>query len=233
MNRRALALVAALLLNAPDPIAESAAVQLDCCSVLHFFMPQETPNPNPRGPASLQAPWRLEYLEALGTAEDKTKSKSLSASFLMDYWRDPVSDEKNYVIVRTHEGMILLNAYPYANGHLLAALGDRRPRLLDYDPAQRATLWSLTDLAAELMEKTLEPQGINIGINQGSVAGAGVPQHLHVHLVPRWGGDINFMTVVGQVRVIPSSLELMARRYRETWEKTARRGGQQSSHTAH
>jgi ATP adenylyltransferase len=136
----------------------------------------------------------------------------------MDYWSNPAGDEKNYVIVRTDSGLILLNAFPYANGHLLACLGDPRPRLLDYEPAQRAALWSLTDLAAELMEKTLEPQGINIGINQGSAAGAGVPQHLHVHLVPRWGGDINFMTVVGQVRVIPSSLELMANRYRQTWE---------------
>jgi ATP adenylyltransferase len=178
-------------------------------------MPPEPPNPNPLGPASLQAPWRLEYLEALG-AQDKTKAKPLSASFLNDYWRDPVSDEKNYVIVRTIDGLILLNAFPYANGHLLVALGDPRPRLLDYGPSQRATLWSLTDLATDLMEKTLEPQGINIGINQGSAAGAGVPQHLHVHLVPRWGGDINFMTAVGQVRVIPSSLEVMARRYRET-----------------
>jgi ATP adenylyltransferase len=67
------------------------------------------------------------------------------------------------------------------------------------------------------MELTLEPQGINVGVNQGRAAGAGVPQHLHVHLVPRWSGDVNFMAVVGQVRVIPGSLESMAKRYREVW----------------
>ena len=70
------------------------------------------------------------------------------------------------------------------------------------------------DRAADLVERALEPQGINIGINQGRAAGAGVPGHLHVHLVPRWGGDVNFITTVGQVRVIPSSLEAMASRYR-------------------
>ncbi len=140
-----------------------------------------------------------------------------SGSFLLDYWRDPGSDEKNHIIVRTDHGLILLNAFPYANGHLLVALGDARPTLLDYEPAQRAQMWELTELAAELMQKTLEPQGINIGVNQGRAAGAGVPQHLHVHLVPRWGGDVNFMTTVGQVRVIPAALEAMAGRYRAVW----------------
>jgi ATP adenylyltransferase len=67
------------------------------------------------------------------------------------------------------------------------------------------------------MQRTLEPQGINFGINQGRAAGAGVPQHLHAHLVPRWGGDVNFMSVVGNIRVMPTSLEAMASRYRNTW----------------
>jgi ATP adenylyltransferase len=109
--------------------------------------------------------------------------------------------------------MILLNKFPYANGHLLVALGDPRPTLLDYEPAQRAHLWALVDRAADLMQRALEPQGINIGVNQGRAAGAGVPQHLHAHLVPRWGGDVNFMTVVGNVRVMPGSLEKMFERY--------------------
>ncbi len=110
--------------------------------------------------------------------------------------------------------MILLNAFPYANGHLLVALADPRPTLLDYDADQRAALWRLTDIAAELMQTALEPQGINIGVNQGRAAGAGVPSHLHVHLVPRWSGDVNFMSVTARVRVIPSSLDAMYARYR-------------------
>jgi ATP adenylyltransferase len=109
--------------------------------------------------------------------------------------------------------MILLNKYPYANGHLLVALGEARPSLLDYDADQRAALWALVDRAMELMQRVLEPQGVNIGVNQGRAAGAGVPGHLHVHLVPRWSGDTNFMSVVGQVRVIPAALEAVYQRY--------------------
>lgn len=172
------------------------------------------------GPPAIQAPWRLEYLEALGEAEQGKRSDS-PAGFLTDYWQSPQRDEANHVIVRTGAGMILLNKYPYANGHLLVALGEARPRLLEYEPEQRSALWMLTELATDLMERTLEPQGINIGINQGRAAGAGVPGHLHVHLVPRWGGDINFMSVVGQVRVIPAALETMASRYRAVWAQMA------------
>lgn len=173
-----------------------------------------------KGPQALQAPWRLQYLEALDKKEksDAAQGKPASTgSFLLDYWLDPKSDEQNHVVVRGKEGMILLNGFPYATGHLLVALGDARPTLLDYTSEQRSALWRLVDCAADLLTQTLEPQGINIGVNQGRAAGAGVPSHLHVHLVPRWGGDTNFITVVGEVRIIPASLDVMTKRYREVW----------------
>lgn len=177
------------------------------------------PQDPPPGPPCIQAPWRLAYLDALDAAEKKSGPPADSTgSFLRDYWLSPADDPRNHVVVRTTDGIILLNRYPYAGGHLLVALGEARPTLLDYTAPHRAALWALTDLAADLMQRTLEPQGINIGVNQGRAAGAGVPQHLHVHLVPRWGGDVNFMAVVGNVRVIPSSLEAMAARYRKVWE---------------
>jgi ATP adenylyltransferase len=170
--------------------------------------------PSANIPPQLQAPWRMDYLESMGAAEKKSGApKAGSGSFLYDYWVTPQDDARNHVIVRDGLGMILLNKFPYANGHLLVALGDPRPTLLDYEPAQRAHLWALVDRAADLMQRALEPQGINIGVNQGRAAGAGVPQHLHAHLVPRWGGDVNFMTVVGNVRVMPGSLEKMFERY--------------------
>lgn len=176
----------------------------------------------PLGPRAIHAPWRQEYLDALGDAErDAGPPDASTGSFLLDYWLNPNGDATNHVIVRAHDGIILLNRFPYAGGHLLVALGDARPTLLDYAPDQRARLWALTDLAAELMQRTLEPQGINIGVNQGRAAGAGVPQHLHVHLVPRWGGDVNFLAVVGQVRVISTSLDAMAERYRRAWSAMA------------
>jgi len=172
--------------------------------------PNPTPDPAP-GPQSLFAPWRQAYVE---NVDAKPAVSPSTGSFLLDYWLAPAHDAANHVIYRNSDGLILLNKYPYAGGHLLVALGDARPSLLDYDPTQRAALWALVERAADIVQRGLSPQGINIGINQGRAAGAGVPQHLHVHLVPRWSGDVNFMATVGQVRVIPSSLDDMAARLR-------------------
>lgn len=187
--------------------------------------PAGLPQP-PAGVDALWAPWRLTYLESLGESENakpaappgptppNAPAPPAPASFLAAYWAAPERDVDNHVIVRDAHGMILLNRYPYANGHLLVALGEGRPRLLDYAPEQRAHLWRLVDRAMDLMERALEPQGVNIGVNQGRAGGAGIPQHLHAHLVPRWSGDVNFMATVAGVRVIPGSLEAMAARYR-------------------
>ncbi len=164
---------------------------------------------------NLWAPWRGVYLRELARKADRPQEVSSSVdSFLLDYWRSPERDLEHHVIHRDEYGLVLLNRYPYANGHLLAALGDARPTLLDYEPDQRTRFWVLIEVAMDLMQKVLRPQGINVGINQGSAAGAGVPQHLHAHLVPRWSGDTNFITVVGQLRVVPDSLEAMAASYR-------------------
>ncbi|HBS28225.1 MAG TPA: HIT family hydrolase [Phycisphaerales bacterium] len=177
---------------------------------------------------SISAPWRLSYMELLGAESAAPKPGGAPAKgscFLRDNWLNPAGDEKNHVIVRTgtealgRGGMILLNKYPYSNGHLLVCLGEGRPRLLDYDERRRGELWSLVDLAVDLCERALRPQGVNVGVNQGAAAGAGVPEHVHVHVVPRWAGDVNFTSVCAQVRVIPSALEDMARRYREAWTR--------------
>jgi ATP adenylyltransferase len=166
---------------------------------------------------NLWAPWRMAYLRELERKAEKTGWTDVSAgSFLIDYWQTPQQDQENHVVYRNEHGMILLNRYPYANGHLLVALGDARPTLLDYEPQQRAEFWRLMEIATDLMQRTLSPQGINTGINQGRAAGAGVPEHLHAHLVPRWSGDTNFISAVGAVRIIPDSLDAMAEQYRKT-----------------
>lgn len=175
-------------------------------------------NPPPFGPDAVWAPWRQPYLDSLGPSENQPQNapaarREPGATFFTDYWAHPERDAANHVIRRTERAMILLNKYPYANGHLLVALGEARPALLDYTAAQRSALWTAVDEAMALMQRVLEPQGVNIGVNQGQAAGAGVPGHLHVHLVPRWGGDTNFITVVGAVRVIPGALEAMYERY--------------------
>jgi ATP adenylyltransferase len=178
-------------------------------------------------PDNLHAPWRLSYMDMLSKADrdaaptDGPPEKA--ACFLREYWLHPERDEQNHVVVRTgtpetgRGGLIMLNAYPYANGHLLVCLGESRMRLMEYTQEQRVELWSLVDLAVALCERALEPQGVNIGVNQGEAAGAGVPEHLHAHVVPRWSGDVNFITAVGAVRVIPSALGDMYRRYAEAW----------------
>lgn len=164
---------------------------------------------------NLWAPWRMQYIESLKDGPPGSSSDAPAGrSFLLDYWEHPEKDDAHFVIERDAHGLILLNLYPFTNGHLLVCLGDPRPRLLDYEPPQRAALWSLVDRAVDLVERALNCQGVNVGINQGRAAGAGVPQHLHVHVVPRWAGDTNFITVVGEIRVIPAALETTFERFR-------------------
>ncbi|MCH2135086.1 MAG: HIT domain-containing protein [Phycisphaerales bacterium] len=160
----------------------------------------------------LWAPWRMAYLQRL--SDDDIASRGGLDDFIASAFTDPQADEVNHVVHRTPEGIILLNRYPYANGHLLVALGEARAKLLDYDPAQRQAFWGLVDTAMHLMHRVLQPQGVNMGINEGEAAGAGLPGHLHAHLVPRWHGDANFMAAVAGARVIPSTLDDMAAAYR-------------------
>lgn len=221
----------------------SAAPQPGCTTPAGRFCSRGYTRRMSNRPRNLEAPWRDAYLRSMtdevinqpggatGHGADRVvPSQSASGSFLRDYWLSPEQDEKNHVIARFPNqsgdpedaegtgGMILLNLYPYAGGHLLVALGEPRARLLDYSAAQRAALWRMVELAADLMERTLRAQGINYGINEGRAAGAGVPQHLHAHLVPRWHGDVNFMTTVAEARVIPVSVDVTAQRYREVWK---------------
>lgn len=161
-------------------------------------------------------PWRLAYLRDLaararevgGSAGSEPEARQ--ANFIRAYWERPQDDVANGVVFRNSDGIIFLNLYPYANGHLLVALGEARPTLRDYSPQQRAAFWRLVDHAAAAVERAMNPQGLNIGINQGRAAGAGVPEHLHAHIVPRWAGDTSFMGAIGGVRLIPDSLDAMA-----------------------
>ena len=103
--------------------------------------------------------------------------------------------------------MIILNRYPYTSGHLLVAPNDHVGDLTDVSTQQRSDLMELTAIAEQTLKLAYNPQGINVGMNLGRCAGAGLPGHLHVHLVPRWNGDTNFMSVVGSVRIMPQALE--------------------------
>ena len=172
--------------------------------------------------ANIWAPWRMAYLRSL--KDDGPTPENTESDFFRTYWDDPDRDEANLVVHRSRTGLIMLNRYPYANGHLLVALGEAEPRLSDYSEEQRREFWRLVDTASRLVHATLNPQGLNIGLNEGSAAGAGVPEHLHAHVVPRWSGDTNFMTVVGNVRVAPDALESVAAAYIEAISQGVLRG---------
>jgi ATP adenylyltransferase len=158
-------------------------------------------------PRNLWAPWRLDYLKQLGA---KPASGGEAGCFLCEAAKvTPGSDDasQRLVLLRDDRGVLLLNRYPYTNGHLLVSVTEHLGDLTDLTAQQRAGLIELTALAEKVLRAAINPQGINVGINLGRCAGAGIPGHLHVHVVPRWGGDVNFMDTIGGVRVIPQALE--------------------------
>jgi ATP adenylyltransferase len=149
---------------------------------------------------NLWAPWRMEYIRSLMDEEDE-------GCFLCRYWRHPESDAVNHVLWRTQSTLVVMNRFPYTTGHVLIAHGHHKGGITDL------SLEELTDIsrgirdAVGVLEQALSPQGFNIGYNIGQCAGAGLPDHLHAHIVPRWSGDTNYMPVIGDVRVMPESLE--------------------------
>jgi ATP adenylyltransferase len=145
-----------------------------------------------------------------GLDADEAASGSAEGCFLCDAAVEGLDDaqhENLLVLLRDKRGVLMLNRYPYTNGHLLAAPHAHVGDISELTPAQRAGLMELCELGSRLLRKTMNPQGINIGMNIGRCAGAGLPGHVHMHIVPRWNGDVNFMHTVGQVRVIPMALE--------------------------
>jgi ATP adenylyltransferase len=170
---------------------------------------------------NLWAPWRMAYIRDLDRrGEDAgTPVGDDRSNFLLAAWSRPADDLANHVVHRDAHGLVMLNRYPYTNGHLLVALGDPRPRLLEYGPEARAAFWRLVDVATALVEESLRPQGLNVGLNQARAGGAGLPEHVHAHVLPRWNGDTNFMATVAGARVVPDSLEAVAARFREALPK--------------
>jgi len=114
---------------------------------------------------------------------------------------------ENLIAFRGERAYVILNRYPYTSGHLMVVPLDHKPNLEELDPLTRAEMMELTTRCMTVLRKIYHPEAFNMGANIGESAGAGIKQHVHVHIVPRWGGDTNFMTVVGDVRVLPEALE--------------------------
>lgn len=131
-------------------------------------------------------------------------------------------DDESLVVFRGRHVFVLLNRYPYTNGHLMVAPYEHRARLFDSDDETLQELIRLVARSEKILESTFHTDGLNIGVNLGSAAGAGVSDHYHVHVVPRWSGDTNFMTVTGGVRVVPEELPSTRRRLAPLFEKDSR-----------
>jgi len=151
--------------------------------------------------ARLWAPWRMSYLKKI------TGPKKLRGCFLCDYARSPGRDRENLVVLRGRSSFTVLNRFPYAGGHLLVAPLAHKARLGLLTEPERRELLELLVRMEETLDRLMHPQGYNVGANFGRAAGAGVPGHLHFHLIPRWNGDTNFMTTVADARVLPQALE--------------------------
>lgn len=157
--------------------------------------------------AHLHSYWRMEYIEAPDKHEDAKNPFS----------RIPeAEDEKSvHLLWRGRESYLVLNRYPYNAGHLLAVPYRAVSDLTELSETERNDLMATIVVGKDILAAALKPDGFNIGFNFGRAAGAGIPQHLHCHIVPRWEGDTNFMPVIGHTRVLPESLDKMWERLRQ------------------
>jgi len=149
----------------------------------------------------LWAPWRIPYLRKI------TRQEKPDACFFCTYAAAPKQDRKNLVVLRGKSCFTVMNRFPYAGGHLLIAPFAHKADLGDFTADEREETFEHLVRMQRVLEKLMKPQGFNMGLNIGRAAGAGVPGHLHFHLLPRWNGDSNFMTTAAQVRVIPQALD--------------------------
>ncbi len=150
----------------------------------------------------LWAPWRLAYVAAAKAPADDDAC-FICAGLAQD------QDRANLLALRTARSAVFLNRYPYNNGHLLIAPIAHKGALDQLDPAEVLETQETLRRMAAVLQELLHPDGFNIGMNLGRVAGAGLPGHLHWHVVPRWNGDTNFMPVLGETKVIVQSLETL------------------------
>ena len=153
----------------------------------------------------LWAPWRLEYLKG---------EKSSDCIFCS---KPALSDEEALIVARGDRCYVMLNGFPYTNGHVMVAPYEHLRDLRDLDPETAAELMALTQGSLDAIERVYGPEGFNLGVNLGDVAGAGFAGHVHQHVVPRWKGDTNFMPVVGDTRVMPEALPDSWRRLRDAF----------------
>ena len=165
----------------------------------------------------LWAGWRQAYIKG-ETSPQSLVETSEGLSIFSAIEQSGLPDEETLIIYRGETCFVLLNVYPYTTGHTMVIPLREVEALTDLTPQEYEELWQLVKKTVQSLEKAYAPDGINVGLNQGKAAGAGIPEHLHVHCLPRWSGDTNFSTTVAGARVLPESLTDTWTRLREAWD---------------
>ena len=165
---------------------------------------------------TMWAPWRSRYVTHVACKDEGNDDcECVFCSALK-----AENDLERFIIHRGESAFVILNLYPYNNGHMLVIPNQHISTLDELDKTTQHELMDLVVKAQHVLFKAYNPQGINVGLNMGSAAGAGIDQHLHFHVLPRWSADSNFMTTVGRTRVIPEALEESWQKIRDQWNKS-------------
>jgi len=166
-----------------------------------------------RGIKHLWAPWRLQYIQNTNAEKEK-------GCIFCSIPKEPSeNDQKNLLLFRGEKAFVMLNKFPYNNGHLLVIPYRHIADFEQLNSGEKLEMMDLIEKSIRALKKAFHPQGFNVGMNLGRVAGAGIDDHIHFHIVPRWNGDTNFMPVVGQTKVISSSLEDTLRTLKKYFEE--------------
>jgi ATP adenylyltransferase len=167
----------------------------------------------------LWAGWRSEFISS--SAEATNDHRERGTCVFCDILASGLPDEETHIVWRHPSGrvFVILNAYPYTSGHLMAMPTRHVAELEDLDAAEASDLWQGVTWGIRALKDAYKPEGVNIGANLGRAAGAGVPGHVHVHVLGRWAGDTNFMTAIADARVLPEPLSESASKLRAAWPK--------------
>ena len=157
----------------------------------------------------LWSPWRYQYVQKEKTGDGCVFCRAAAAE----------RDEENLVVHRAHKNYIILNLYPYSTGHLMVVPYEHVDNLQDASPETLEEMMLLVQRSQRNLQKIYRPPGFNLGMNLGESAGAGIAEHIHMHVLPRWVGDTNFMTTVAETRVLPESLDVTFEKLKQAFER--------------
>ncbi|MDR1515773.1 MAG: HIT domain-containing protein [Synergistaceae bacterium] len=161
----------------------------------------------------IRAPWRIDYINA-------NKDSDSENACIFCLYPTQNEDADNLIIARGETCFAMLNKFPYSNGHILIAPYRHTSNITSLSDPEKLELMSFSQYAVNALKTVMDPGGFNLGINLGKIAGAGIDQHMHLHVVPRWNGDTNFMSVTAETKVLPEALSATQTKLANAWQST-------------